>query len=135
MVSFLPRRLRFWRFGAVDFHHRDTRLLEVPCQASPVGAGALDADHLDLAEGLEPTPELAVALRGRLELGRGQQRAPGVESGGDVEVAVGVDPARDDGVVFCHRGHCHSSQLPDSGGTTPAGTADKTVMSGVASSP
>ena len=60
-------------------------------QPGAVGAGALDADQLDLTEAAQPAEQAAVAGRRRVERLDAEQRAVVVERGGDMDVEVGVD--------------------------------------------
>ena len=104
---------------AVHVDDVDAGGCEVPGEARAVGAGSLHADALDAAVAAEPLQQRRVAGGVRVERGAAQDPPGAVESGGNVGVLVGVDPAEDRGVVLCHDGdaslwssHCWGRHRP-----------------------
>lgn len=63
---------------------------EVSCEASAVGAGALDADPDQFAVATHPGQQSAVSGPGRGEAAGAQHGAGCVHDRGDVDVLVGV---------------------------------------------
>ena len=86
--------------GAVHLHHTDAGRGEVARQAGAVAAGA---GYADTAHGT-PGGQLAVAGGVRRERRCRQQRPGGINSGGDMDITVRVDPADDLGVLLGHNG-------------------------------
>jgi hypothetical protein len=64
-------------------------------QLSPVAAGALDAERLDLAQRASPAQQLGVASGGGRHQGGCQTATQLVLGAGHVHVLVGVDPDRE----------------------------------------
>jgi len=88
--------------GPVDLHHLDVRGGKVTGQAGTVGAGALHADPLELAEVAHPAHQPPVAGRRRRKPGRSQDSADVVDDRRYVDVLVGVDAADDSALLIGH---------------------------------
>jgi len=89
-----------------------------PGEPSAIGSCPLDADTSQLPEFLQPLQSGAIAGgRGGEEL-HAELPPTFVERSDDVDVAVGVDPARDSAGSFCHRGHGHPFIASVGGGRT-----------------
>ena len=114
--------------GTVDLDHLDAVSAQVTSQSGSVGAGALDADLVDLAVATHPRQQLGVALRGRSgRRGAHHMAGGGVDHHRDVNVGVGVHPARDVTDGFCHAHQVGSSALIQSGEHRAGREADKTA--------
>jgi hypothetical protein len=85
---------------AIDLHDPDAGRSQVPGQARPVAAGALDTDQGEVPEPGQPAEQIGVPGRGGRELPYAQQPAERVERGGYVHVGVRVHAAGDDACVF-----------------------------------
>ena len=98
---------------------------EEPGQASAIGAGALNPDPQDRAEGAQPNQQPLVARGRGSELFNAKQPADRIQGGGDMGVEVGVDPA-DDGPPGLYDGHVAIPSLANvvKGWHALAGTAD-----------
>ena len=90
--------------GTIHLHHLDAGRGEVARQAGAVAAGAFDADTAHGTPRGQPGGQLAVAGGVRRERRRRQQRPGGINSGGDMDITVRVDPADDLGVLLGHNG-------------------------------
>ena len=88
--------------GPVDLHHLDVLGGQVTGQAGTVGAGALHADPLELAEVAHPAHQPPVAGRRRRKPGRSQDSADIVDDRRYVDVLVGVDAADDSALLIGH---------------------------------
>jgi hypothetical protein len=88
--------------GAVDLEHDLAVGMQEAQQPRGVGAGAFDAEALDLAQPACPGEQLPVAAGGGGHRGGGEQAAELVDRGGDVQLAVAVDPDRDQAVWRWH---------------------------------
>jgi len=73
-------------------HDRDLLRAQVPSQRHAVGAGALDAHPVELAERAHPVEQVAVAGRGRPELLGAQYPPDGGGDGSDVHIEVVSTP-------------------------------------------
>jgi hypothetical protein len=111
--------------GSVDLDDVDRLAEQQARQPRSIGAGALDADELELAETSQPREQPSVTGGGRRERFDAEEPAGVVERSGDVDVEVGVDPRGDS---QWHSGHRHPFVGKRVGGTTPAGTTDRTAM-------
>ena len=105
--------------GAVHLHHLDAGRGEVARQAGAVAAGAFDADTAHGTPGGQPGGQLAVAGGVRRERRCRQQRPGGINSGGDMDITVRVDPADDLGVLLGHNGAALLGQPTDTGHHRP----------------
>jgi hypothetical protein len=79
--------------GSIDLDHRDARGAQRSSEARPIGAGALDTDLVDGAEGEQPGEQLVVAGGSGFEALHPQQPADVVERGSHMHIEVGVDTA------------------------------------------
>ena len=104
---------------AVHLDHLDARRGEVASQAGAVAAGAFDADTAHGAPGGQPGGQLAVAGGVRRERRRRQQRPGGINSSGDMDITVGIDPADDFNSVLGHNGAALLGQPTDTGHHRP----------------
>jgi len=124
--------------GAVDLDDGAAGAAQVPGQASPIGAGPLDAEpRRGVTEGLGPAqqPSVASGRRGDLEVPQGATQVTG-EGRSNVDLAVGVDADGDTaGRVVCDAGrsHPHVLNTPALRGLTgvgeSVGRADRTETS------
>ena len=105
--------------GAVHLHHLDAGRGEVARQAGAVAAGAFDADTAHGTPRGQPGGQLAVAGGVRRERRCRQQRPGGINSGGDMDITVRVDPADDLGVLLGHNGAALLGQPTDTGHHRP----------------
>ena len=80
---------------AVDLEHPDPVTREEPGQAGTPGAAPFDPDGVDVAVGLDPGEEAAVAAAGGRERGDLDEAAELVEHRRDVHDFVGVDTGGD----------------------------------------
>jgi hypothetical protein len=114
---------------AVDLDEEDPCLAEMSSQRGTVGAGALNADSVNLPVALQPLCEGAIAHRrcGKVTIAK---VAPDViDHGGMVAVAMRVDTTGDTNRRSCHAGHALPFRSQRSGGRTPrSGSMDKPVM-------
>jgi hypothetical protein len=113
--------------GPVDLNHLDARASQEPCQASPVGAGALDTDQPDRTERAEPVQQCPVAGGiGGEGLGA-VHPAQRVQRRGDVVVEMRVDTTgHAHAQARLYHGHRHpfpSLHRCNRGGTALAGRA------------
>ena len=92
--------------GSVDFYDLDALPPQEPGEPDPIGAGALDADFVHLAEALEPGQQRLVAGRVGTEGLGSDQSSQRIQCRGHVVVQVGIDTARDPGSSF-YDGHGH----------------------------
>jgi hypothetical protein len=104
--SDLPSRRRNCRFGPIDLHHRDPGAGEVPGQPSPVRAGALHADEVDLAMAAQPLDQPPALRRGRVERLDAEHPANVVDHRGHVYVCVRVN-TRGHRTCRLYDGHRH----------------------------
>ncbi len=88
-----------------DFVDPRALAAEVPGEATPVAARALDAEGDDAAEATGPRQETGVALDGRGQHVRAELSADAVEGDGDVLVLVGVNADHDVGPLEVQAGH------------------------------
>ena len=90
---------------AIDLDEEDPCLAEMSSQRGTVGAGALNADSVNLPVALQPLCEGAIAHRrcGKVTIAK---VAPDViDHGGMVAVAMRVDTTGDTNRRSCHAGH------------------------------
>ena len=92
--------------GPVDLDHLDACGAQEPRQARAIRTSAFDPHAGDRAERAQPAQELVVAHGRRLEVLDGEQPADVIEGGGDVDIQVGIDAARDRARAF-YDGHRH----------------------------
>ena len=92
--------------GSIDLDHSDAFATQMSGEASAIGAGALDTNHLDRPEPLQPTDELGVARTPRRERFDTEHTAIRVDRSSNMEVEVGVDPTSDLDVIL-YDGHGH----------------------------
>jgi len=87
----------------VRAHHLNDRnplLPQMPGQAHPVGAGALDPDPVNVTEAAQPRQQPPIANRGGRELSGSQHTTDSAHDRGDVNVEVGIDATGDDRAWF-----------------------------------
>jgi hypothetical protein len=80
---------------ATDLDHQHIHRAQEAGQAGPVGAGALDPDPVERAEGAQPGIQLGEPSRRGRERRDAEHAAVRVERGSDVSVEVSVHPAGD----------------------------------------
>ena len=90
--------------GPVDLDHPHLLINQIAGQAGAVAAGALHADHTDLAVVAEPALQLPVAATISRELPVAEQASLCIEHGSVVGATVGVDPADDNPGPLGHAG-------------------------------
>ena len=78
-----------------DFQNLDASGLNEAKQASPIAAGRLDADALDLAEGSHPGEHQPVAATCRGEALGSQNAIAFIDDGRDMQILVGIYAAND----------------------------------------
>jgi len=92
----------------VRAHHFDDRhllLTQVPGQAHPVGASALDPHPFHITEAAQPSQQAPIANCTRRKLGGSQHPTDSAQNRGNVNIEVGVNATGDSGAWFCDRGH------------------------------
>jgi hypothetical protein len=112
--------------GPVDLDHPHLLINQIAGQAGAVAAGALHADHTDLAVVAEPALQLPVAATISRELPVAEQASLCIEHGSVVGATVGVDPADDNPGPLGHAGWPFCSRTGQEG-HAPAGRADTPV--------
>src|ERR1700723_2369151 len=110
---------------AIDLDHFDARCGQVAGEAGTIGACAFDTYSSKLAEAAHPGQEVAITLGACRELGRLEDPASIVDHGAHVDIFMGVHPADDNLLCFCHAWSC--LPLMPMGEAPPAGT-DRTLM-------
>ena len=116
------------RVGLVDLDHRGALAEEVAGQSGGIGAGRLDSDSLDLAEGSEPGEEFAVAAGGDREGSGPEQRPTLIERCGVVGVGVSVDSTDDPAIVLVHDLHCCPSLIGGTAGRVGGHNSDEALV-------
>ena len=118
-----PPGLAVW---PVDLHHRHPGEAQLPGQRGTVGAGALDADPLQLTMATQPAQQRLVAGRCRGELPIAELTPERIQYPGVVRAPVGVDTARDIKGCHGHAGHRRTSSACIGCGSARSGRAGRT---------
>jgi len=123
--------------GPVDLDHPHLLINQIAGQAGAVAAGALHADHTDLAVVAEPALQLPVAATISRELPVAEQASLCIEHGSVVGATVGVDPADDNpgplghaGVAFLLEDRAGGARTGRAGGHTSEGAWSRKLLSG-----
>jgi len=100
-----------------NLHHGHVVDAQVPGQGSTVGAGAFHPHRSHRPEPDQPRQQRPIPGRGRRERRGAQQPTDLIQSGSDMNIAVGVDAASDERACRCHRGHVRPSWSHSRAGT------------------
>jgi hypothetical protein len=101
----------------------------MPSQPGTVGAGALNADLVNLAVALQPLHQGAITHRRCGKLTIAELASDVIDHRGMVVLSVRVHAAGDTTRRPCHAGHAYLFRSQRSGGRTPrSGSVDKPAM-------
>ena len=97
--------------GPIDFHHRNACATQVTGEPGAIGASAFDPDQGHGSERAQPIEQLAVARCVCRELFDTEQPADVIECRHNMNIEVGINPARDRARLYDGHRHPFSEQM------------------------